>query len=157
MTMAPDAWAALMGTLTEVVRRYLRAQVAAGADAIQLFDSWVGDLAPADYAEFVQPYVRRILADCDRLLVAAALSRRAGQVRVTANDWFEVLSQLLVRDGHAELIGEADNPEPLAGALVCIGSTPVDSESLLVHARLVGVQRDGSELRALIELPEAFQ
>jgi uroporphyrinogen decarboxylase len=60
---APDAWAALMTTLSEVVRRYLRAQVAAGADAIQVFDSWVGDLAPADYAEFVHPYVHRILAD----------------------------------------------------------------------------------------------
>jgi uroporphyrinogen decarboxylase len=63
---APDAWAALMTTLSEVVRRYLRAQVAAGADAIQLFDSWVGDLAPVDYAEFVHPYVHRILADVQK-------------------------------------------------------------------------------------------
>ncbi|HEX3771048.1 MAG TPA: uroporphyrinogen decarboxylase family protein, partial [Polyangiaceae bacterium] len=61
----PDAWAALMTTLTEVVRRYLRAQVAAGADAIQLFDSWVGDLAPADYEAFVKPYVRAILSDVE--------------------------------------------------------------------------------------------
>jgi uroporphyrinogen decarboxylase len=61
----PDAWAALMTTLTEVVRRYLRAQVAAGADAIQLFDSWVGDLAPVDYETFVQPYVRTILSDVE--------------------------------------------------------------------------------------------
>ncbi len=60
---APDAWRALMETLTEVVRRYLRAQIAAGVDAVQLFDSWVGDLAPADYVEHVQPYVRRLLAD----------------------------------------------------------------------------------------------
>jgi uroporphyrinogen decarboxylase len=60
---APDAWHALMVTLSEVVRRYLRAQVAAGADAVQLFDSWVGDLAPEDYVEYVQPHVRRILAD----------------------------------------------------------------------------------------------
>jgi uroporphyrinogen decarboxylase len=62
---APDAWAALMTTLTEVVRRYLRAQVAAGADAIQVFDSWVGDLAPEDYVAYVQPYVRRILSDVE--------------------------------------------------------------------------------------------
>jgi uroporphyrinogen decarboxylase len=51
---APDAWAALMEKLSEVVRRYLRAQIVAGVDAVQLFDSWVGDLAPADYAEHVQ-------------------------------------------------------------------------------------------------------
>jgi uroporphyrinogen decarboxylase len=60
---APDAWGALMEKLAEVVRRYLRAQIAAGADAVQLFDSWVGDLAPADYVELVQPHVRRILQD----------------------------------------------------------------------------------------------
>lgn len=59
----PDAWHALMGKLAEVVRRYLRAQIAAGADAVQLFDSWVGDLAPADYVEYVAPHVRRVLAD----------------------------------------------------------------------------------------------
>ena len=39
---APDAWHALMEKLAEVVRRYLLAQIAAGADAVQLFDSWVG-------------------------------------------------------------------------------------------------------------------
>jgi len=60
---APEAWAALMGKLAEVVRRYLRAQIAAGADAVQLFDSWVGDLAPADYVEYVQPHTRHILQD----------------------------------------------------------------------------------------------
>jgi uroporphyrinogen decarboxylase len=63
---APDAWRALMETLTEVVRRYLLAQIAAGADAVQLFDSWVGDLSPEDYAEHVQPHVERILADVQK-------------------------------------------------------------------------------------------
>jgi len=45
-----------------MVVSYLRAQVEAGADVIQLFDSWVGGLGPADYREFVQPHVRRIFA-----------------------------------------------------------------------------------------------
>jgi len=63
---APEAWHALMAKLSEVVRRYLLAQVAAGVDAVQLFDSWVGDLAPADYVEYVQPHVRRILADVEK-------------------------------------------------------------------------------------------
>jgi uroporphyrinogen decarboxylase len=62
---APDAWHALMETLSEVVRLYLRAQVIAGADAVQLFDSWVGDLAPADYVEYVQPYTRHVLRDLE--------------------------------------------------------------------------------------------
>jgi uroporphyrinogen decarboxylase len=63
---APDAWRALVEKLSEVVRRYLRAQVAAGAQAVQLFDSWVGDLAPADYVEYVQPYARHVLEDVER-------------------------------------------------------------------------------------------
>lgn len=62
----PDAWHALMTKLGEVVRRYLLAQIAAGVDAVQLFDSWVGDLAPEDYAEYVQPHVKAVLADVER-------------------------------------------------------------------------------------------
>ena len=56
----PDLWAALMETLTEVTIRYLRAQVAAGAQVLQLFDSWIGDLGPDAYRRHVLPYSRRI-------------------------------------------------------------------------------------------------
>jgi uroporphyrinogen decarboxylase len=59
----PGAWHALMEKLAEVVRRYLRAQIDAGADAVQLFDSWVGELSPADYVEYVQPHARHVLRD----------------------------------------------------------------------------------------------
>src|SRR6185436_5635802 len=62
----PAAWAELMGKIAEVVRRYLRAQVEAGAQAVQLFDSWVGSLSPADYAEHVAPHVRHILRDVEQ-------------------------------------------------------------------------------------------
>jgi uroporphyrinogen decarboxylase len=64
---SPDAWHTLMHKLAEVVRRYLRAQVAAGADAVQLFDSWVGDLAPEDYVKYVQPHVKHVLSDIETL------------------------------------------------------------------------------------------
>jgi uroporphyrinogen decarboxylase len=57
----PVAWHALMSKLAEVVRRYLVAQVRAGADAIQLFDSWVGQLSREDYREYVMPHVAAIL------------------------------------------------------------------------------------------------
>lgn len=63
----PDLWARLMETLVEVLSRYLRAQVAAGADVIQLFDSWAGSLAPDDYARAVLPYTARIFAALDGL------------------------------------------------------------------------------------------
>jgi uroporphyrinogen decarboxylase len=50
-----------METLTECFSRYVREQVEAGAEVIQLFDSWVGVLSPSDYREFVAPYSARIL------------------------------------------------------------------------------------------------
>jgi uroporphyrinogen decarboxylase len=56
-----DSWHALMGKLAEVVRRYLRAQITAGAECVQLFDSWVGQLAPDDYREYVLPHVKHVL------------------------------------------------------------------------------------------------
>jgi uroporphyrinogen decarboxylase len=66
MYAEPELFGELMGKLAEVVRRYLRAQVNAGAQAIQLFDSWVGCLAPSDYQTFVLPHVRHILSDLER-------------------------------------------------------------------------------------------
>jgi uroporphyrinogen decarboxylase len=58
----PAVWHELMDTLTEVTIRYLRAQVDAGVQAVQLFDSWIGALGTAEYAEYVLPHVRRIFA-----------------------------------------------------------------------------------------------
>jgi len=58
----PDAWHDLMGRLTEAVAGFLVAQVAAGAQAVQVFDSWVGALSPDDYAEYAYPYTQRIFA-----------------------------------------------------------------------------------------------
>ena len=62
MYREPVAWHDLMERLSVMVVAYLRAQVDAGADVVQLFDSWVGGLGPAEYREFVQPHVRRIFA-----------------------------------------------------------------------------------------------
>src|SRR5207302_9051647 len=55
------SWHRLMETLTEVTIRYLRAQVDAGAQLIQLFDSWAGALSAAAYTEHALPYSTRIL------------------------------------------------------------------------------------------------
>ncbi len=56
----PATWHALMEKLAQVVADYLCAQVEAGAQAVQLFDSWVGALGPQDYSEYVLPHVRTI-------------------------------------------------------------------------------------------------
>ncbi len=61
MATDPGAWRALMERLVCVVAAYLNAQIAAGADAVQLFDSWVGCLSPADYRAQVLPHVRALI------------------------------------------------------------------------------------------------
>jgi len=62
---APELWHALMEKLTDTSVAYLRAKVEAGADAVQLFGSWIGALSREDYVEFVAPYSARILAGVD--------------------------------------------------------------------------------------------
>ena len=56
----PETWHTFATLLSEVVADYLRAQVEAGAQAVQVFDSWIGALDETDYREFVLPHVRRI-------------------------------------------------------------------------------------------------
>lgn len=62
MYTQPDLWHAFMEKLSDALAAYIRAQIRAGAQAAQMFDSWVGALSPQDYAEFVLPYSRKVLA-----------------------------------------------------------------------------------------------
>ena len=65
MYREPVTWHALMEKLAETFARYVAAKARAGADVIQVFDSWVGALSPSDYEEFVAPYSARMLAAVD--------------------------------------------------------------------------------------------
>jgi uroporphyrinogen decarboxylase len=67
MLSQPAAWHRLMETLTEVVVRYLRAQVDAGVQIVQLFDSWAGVLSPTDYEQSVLPYTTRVFSEIKAL------------------------------------------------------------------------------------------
>ncbi|GAA5172265.1 uroporphyrinogen decarboxylase [Pseudonocardia eucalypti] len=58
----PDTWHALLGHLAEMTLTFLRAQLAAGVDAVQLFDSWAGALSERDYRRFVLPHSAAVLA-----------------------------------------------------------------------------------------------
>jgi uroporphyrinogen decarboxylase len=60
MFSEPETWHALMEVVTETVIRYLQAQVAAGIQVMQLFDSWMGILSPQDYERYSLPYSRRV-------------------------------------------------------------------------------------------------
>jgi uroporphyrinogen decarboxylase len=65
MYQEPDVWHALADKLADTFAAYVAAKARAGADVIQVFDSWVGALSPADYEEFVAPYSARILTAVD--------------------------------------------------------------------------------------------
>ncbi len=61
-----STWHGLMERLTRILIEYLNGQIAAGADVVQLFDSWVGSLSPDDYRQYVMPHVRRLINGIDK-------------------------------------------------------------------------------------------
>jgi uroporphyrinogen decarboxylase len=80
----PDLARALLATLTELTVGYLDAQIEAGAQVVQLFDTWAGMLSPAEYREWVQPSHREI---------AAKLDRAAAPLILYVNDGAHVLEE----------------------------------------------------------------
>ena len=64
---APDVWDALMRKIAGIAAAYLEVQVAAGASAVQLFDSWAGALTPQDYRQHVMPHSQRVLSAAGEL------------------------------------------------------------------------------------------
>ncbi|HXE98405.1 MAG TPA: uroporphyrinogen decarboxylase [Dongiaceae bacterium] len=67
MYAAPDVYAALMEKITTMSIEYLNAQIAAGAQCIQIFDTWGGILSPADYERYVSPYTARLINGLNRM------------------------------------------------------------------------------------------
>lgn len=63
MYRTPEAWFPLMDKLADMIIRYVRAQIRAGASAIQVFDSWVGALSQEDYRTFIKPAMERIFTE----------------------------------------------------------------------------------------------
>jgi len=97
MYSAPEVFHALMEKLSIVLSDYLTAQIRAGAQAVQVFDSWVGALSPADYKTFVLPYSQKVLKAAEAMNVPVIhfgtntttllpLMRRAGG-SVLGLDW----------------------------------------------------------------------
>jgi uroporphyrinogen decarboxylase len=90
----PRAWHRLCGMLSSIVGEYMKAQIEAGAQAIQIFDSWAGALSSADYREFVLPHTR-VIFDAIRDMGAPTIHFGTG----TAN----ILQDL--RDAGGDVIG----------------------------------------------------
>lgn len=91
----PKTWHALMNKLATAMASYLLAQVKAGVDVVQLFDSWVGCLSPEDYHQYVLPYSRRIFKELEgtgvpRIHFGTATSNLLVEMRQAGGDVFGV-------------------------------------------------------------------
>ena len=115
---APDVWAALMEKIAGIAAAYLEVQVAAGASAVQLFDSWAGALTPRDYREHVMPHSARVLAAAGELGVPRihfgvgtsnllALMGEAG-ADVVGVDWRTPLDEAIGKVGGRAVQGNLD-------------------------------------------------
>jgi uroporphyrinogen decarboxylase len=140
---APVVWHELMEHLTALTIAYLHAQVGAGADVIQLFDSWVGALSPDDYARSVQPYTRRIFAalgpaDVPMIhfgVTTATLldAMRTDGASVIGLDWRTPLDEGWARIGHH--LGVQGNLDP---AVLFAPREVVEAKALDVLRRAAG-------------------
>ncbi|GEP37717.1 uroporphyrinogen decarboxylase [Nocardioides psychrotolerans] len=110
---APDVWDALMRKIAQIAAAYLEVQVAAGASAVQLFDSWAGALTPADYEALVMPHSSRVLA-------------HAGGLGVPRIHFGVGTSNLLglMGEAGADVVG-VDWRTPLASAVPLVGDRSV--------------------------------
>ena len=80
------AWDALMAILVDATALYLNAQAEAGAQVLQLFDSWVGNLGPDDYSRFVQPHMRRLFTLLDPAVPAIHFGTDTGSLLTRQRD-----------------------------------------------------------------------
>jgi uroporphyrinogen decarboxylase len=114
---APVAWHRFCDVIADIIGEYLAAQIEAGVDAVQIFDSWVGALNAADYREFILPHTRRIF---DRI----AGCRPRGDARPAPTIHFGVGTGAILaelRDAGGDVIG-ADWRTPLDDAWTRVGS-----------------------------------
>ncbi|MEO8434395.1 MAG: uroporphyrinogen decarboxylase [Pyrinomonadaceae bacterium] len=112
------AWHAMMSLISRALVKYLNAQISAGAQAVQLFDSWVGCLSPDDYREFVLPHTRSVIQNIvpgtpvihfgTGTAALLELMREAGG-DVIGVDWRVRLDEAWRRIGHdAAIMGNLD-------------------------------------------------
>jgi uroporphyrinogen decarboxylase len=140
MYREPRVWRALMEKLAGCFSAYVAAQVRAGADVVQLFDSWVGALTPGDYEEFVAPWSARILAavgaptihfGTQTATLLPALARAGGDV--IGLDWRIALDDGWAAVGHH--LGVQGNLDPA----VLLGPWErIEAEARAVLARAAG-------------------
>jgi uroporphyrinogen decarboxylase len=125
MYAQPEAWHRLLDRFARVIADYMRAQIEAGAQAIQIFDSWAGQLSRADYREFALPHTKRIfdaLAGCGVPTIHFGVNTGAILPDMTEAggdvigvDWRAPLDEAWDRIGHDRAIQGNLDPVTLLG------------------------------------------
>ena len=87
MYAEPKAWFALMDKLADMVITYLKAQINAGAKAVQIFDSWVGTVNVADYRVFIKPAMELIFAEVRKMGVPMIMHGVGAHL---VNEWHDL-------------------------------------------------------------------
>ncbi len=138
----PAAWHTLMDKLAQTIAAYLRAQIDAGAQAVQVFDSWIGALSPRDYREYVLPHSKKIFdalapTGVPRIHFGTGtatlleLMRDAGGT-VVGVDWRVPLDQVWQRLGDVALQGNLDP------AIMLTSPAVVEREARVILAQARG-------------------
>ena len=141
MLSEPETWDALMAKLADVFAAYVAAKVRAGADVVQLFDSWVGTLSPAQYRERVAPWSSRILdaVDVPTIHFGTGASHLLGDLAAAGGDVIGLDWRLPLDDGWA-LAGARAVQGNLDPAVLTAPWDVVEREALDVLARADGRQ-----------------
>jgi len=121
MYTQPDTWHRLMETLARITAGYLKMQIAAGADLVQIFDSWVGSLGPDDYRRFVLPHMTAVISAIPANVPVIHFGTvtgnllelmREGGGDVIGLDWRVDLAEAWARLGHG--VAVQGNLDPIA-------------------------------------------
>ena len=166
MYTEPAVWRALLDKLADTFAAYVSAQVGAGADVVQLFDSWVGVLSPADYDEFVAPWSARVLAAVDAPTIhfgtgtatlLPAMARAGGDVigldwRIPLDDGWRLVPDRAVQGNldPAVLLGPWERADAAARDVLARAGARPGHIFNLGHGVLP--QTDATQLTRLVEL-----
>jgi uroporphyrinogen decarboxylase len=139
MLAEPETWDALMEKLSDTFAAYVAAKVRAGADVVQLFDSWVGTLSPALYRERVAPWSARILAavDVPTIHFGTGASHLLAEMAEAGGDVIGLDWRMPLDDGWALVPGRAVQGNLDPAALTAPWEV-VEREALDVLARAAG-------------------
>jgi uroporphyrinogen decarboxylase len=167
MYREPEVWHALMEKLADTFAAYVAAKARAGADVIQVFDSWVGALSPVDYEEFAAPYSARILAavDVPTIHFGTGTAGLLGQMAVAGGDVIGLDWRIELDRGWAE-VGEGRGVQGNLDPAALLGpSERMEAAALDVLHRAGGrpghifnlghgvlPETDPDDLRRLVEL-----